>query len=911
MRRRLSVQRKAKSESDDISERYDSDLSYEDDRVEDSDSDQHLGDQACVGRKRGSREMAGLGGYLGKQPECAELGGGVGDEYGEMNVKQGSTGVSFGDPVLSGFSAHELRGLGLKLGNTTKYLFAAAVGVPVYTGAWLQACAAAGKWLDPGSKKHKSCGFVLRPGRKALAEDVSARILAGFRVYLHGDAAWRGVFATVVRHAGGLVLFSSRVQVVGVSWLAADSSKEGSAGHTTPPRTAAAAFRTHHPGFVLQLQPGGDGLGRGGSSSSSSSQAAVFERSVRLGEFVLVAPQLGEAHARVLQLLSLWQEVPSDGVPRLLCRGRRFYRPCETIFPMPEGQLFVSDHFEERVPLAAVLDKCEVVIAGSSSGASGGDVAAGGGDAESAGGVDGAADVWKCERMSFAGSGPQAGAPYVAAPYMPDYNAQSRGYGSVPAMPYAAMLPYGMSPIPAPQPYHAGLPADSSYDADAAALAQGLDSNLVLSPQQPHMMPPPMPGAPPQYYGQQRGGPGGYAGGPNAPPQYYGPPSGAHNHHGGRGQQQMGMQPHMRQPGGMGPATGGPGHHHHMGMNGHQTGFRGDMGHAMPGTEQPVTEESLATFFADCGTVMDCRICGDPNSAMRFAFIEFLEELGAQQALSKTGSILGTSQLRVLPSKTAIVPVNKELMPRSHEELERCSRTVYVANIDKKVEREDVRNFFEQLCGKVNKIRLLGDVAHSTRIAFIEFIQAEAAMAALNCSGALLGALPLRVSPSKTPVRGDREDKEGRQQGSRQQRPGSSGSKAAQSGSNGTTAAVPTPSPASNPESVDATEPFEQSDEQQETQQGAQQDGQPASPTSLRDADAAPSSEADQLAADDTAAFETVHADAVATAEEAGEEAAVEAAVAAQEVEGAPSAAAEHNDTAGSATAEPAAGSSI
>jgi hypothetical protein len=46
------------------------------------------------------------------------------------------------------------------------------------------------------------------------------------------------------------------------------------------------------------------------------------------------------------------------------------------------------------------------------------------------------------------------------------------------------------------------------------------------------------------------------------------------------------------------------------------------------------------------------------------------------QALNKTGCTLGTSQLRVLPSKTAIVPVNKELMPRSHEELERCSRWV-------------------------------------------------------------------------------------------------------------------------------------------------------------------------------------------------------------------------------------------
>jgi hypothetical protein len=28
---------------------------------------------------------------------------------------------------------------------------------------------------------------------------------------------------------------------------------------------------------------------------------------------------------------------------------------------------------------------------------------------------------------------------------------------------------------------------------------------------------------------------------------------------------------------------------------------------------------------------MDCRICGDPNSAMRFAFIEFMEEMGAQE----------------------------------------------------------------------------------------------------------------------------------------------------------------------------------------------------------------------------------------------------------------------------------------
>lgn len=41
--------------------------------------------------------------------------------------------------------------------------------------------------------------------------------------------------------------------------------------------------------------------------------------------------------------------------------------------------------------------------------------------------------------------------------------------------------------------------------------------------------------------------------------------------------------------------------------------------------------------------------------------------------------------------------------------------------------------------GPVAKLRLLGDASHTTRIAFVEFLHAEGASAALNCSGALLG----------------------------------------------------------------------------------------------------------------------------------------------------------------------------
>lgn len=171
--------------------------------------------------------------------------------------------------------------------------------------------------------------------------------------------------------------------------------------------------------------------------------------------------------------------------------------------------------------------------------------------------------------------------------------------------------------------------------------------------------------------------------------------------------------------------------------------------------DQLVTEEQLAALFTNCGQlqVVDCRVCGDPNSVLRFAFVEFIDEDSARRALSLSGTVLGFYPLRVLPSKTAILPVNPTFLPVSEDERELCARTIYCTNIDKKVSQADVKLFFETLCGPVSRLRLLGDYQHLTRISFVEFVYAESAMAALNCSGAILGSLPIRVSPSKTPVR--------------------------------------------------------------------------------------------------------------------------------------------------------------
>ncbi|KAE8721514.1 Polyadenylate-binding protein-interacting protein 10 [Hibiscus syriacus] len=169
--------------------------------------------------------------------------------------------------------------------------------------------------------------------------------------------------------------------------------------------------------------------------------------------------------------------------------------------------------------------------------------------------------------------------------------------------------------------------------------------------------------------------------------------------------------------------------------------------------DQKVTEEVLAGLFQSCGPIVDCRICSDPTSALHFAFIEFHNEEDAKAALKLSGTVLGFYPLKVMPSKTAIAPVNPTYLPKSDDEREMCSRTIYCANIHRKVTQAGIKLFFTSSCGEVRRLRLLKDSKHPTQSAFVEFTTAESATAALNFSGAVLESLPIRVAPSKTPVR--------------------------------------------------------------------------------------------------------------------------------------------------------------
>jgi hypothetical protein len=136
-----------------------------------------------------------------------------------------------------------------------------------------------------------------------------------------------------------------------VSWLlptaAGDTAASPHRSGAAAPSPLARSFRTHYSAFQLRLPPPATAAVADGAPSAAAAAAAAAgsgpfcrTRVVRLGDFVLVPPLPGDPGApRVVQLTSLWQETPADGVPRLLGRGTRFYHPSDTMFAIPGDQV--------------------------------------------------------------------------------------------------------------------------------------------------------------------------------------------------------------------------------------------------------------------------------------------------------------------------------------------------------------------------------------------------------------------------------------------------------------------------------------------------------------------------------------------------------------------------------------------
>ncbi|KAM0840396.1 hypothetical protein ACQ4PT_059693 [Festuca glaucescens] len=143
-------------------------------------------------------------------------------------------------------------------------------------------------------------------------------------------------------------------------------------------------------------------------------------------------------------------------------------------------------------------------------------------------------------------------------------------------------------------------------------------------------------------------------------------------------------------------------------------------------------------------SVVDCRLCGDPSSGFRFAFMEFLYQEEAFHALNLDGAIIGIFPLKVAPSRTAIMPIKHAFLPQSEEEKDRSSRTIYCTNIQKTVTPDELTDFCQLYFGPVSHVRLMGHDNHATKIAFVEFKEDSGAISALSSSGIYVKGLLIR-----------------------------------------------------------------------------------------------------------------------------------------------------------------------
>lgn len=189
------------------------------------------------------------------------------------------------------------------------------------------------------------------------------------------------------------------------------------------------------------------------------------------------------------------------------------------------------------------------------------------------------------------------------------------------------------------------------------------------------------------------------------------------------------------------------------GGGGDQTGGRKLFTVYVRNVHSEVTERELALAFAPCGPVVDCRLCTDPSGEARFAFVAFNSAASARAALGLSGATVGKQAVRVMPSRTSVIPVNPKLLPQTAEEVKRCARTVYVANLEASASDDELEAFFRDAAGAVSRLVTHVNPRNGSRMAFVEFETPEGARAALRCAGRVFGSRALRVGPSKTPLR--------------------------------------------------------------------------------------------------------------------------------------------------------------
>jgi nucleolin len=163
-------------------------------------------------------------------------------------------------------------------------------------------------------------------------------------------------------------------------------------------------------------------------------------------------------------------------------------------------------------------------------------------------------------------------------------------------------------------------------------------------------------------------------------------------------------------------------------------------------------ERDLRDFFHDCGEIESIRIPShhDTGRPRGIAFVDFVDNKGAERALEKDGQDLQGRSLKISPTKTARGDAaagyrNRDRSPPPSRRSNDC-KTVFVGNLSHDAEERDLSKAFEG-CGDIESIRIVldRDTGKARGFGYVEFTSKDAVESALKISGQDIAGRIVRV----------------------------------------------------------------------------------------------------------------------------------------------------------------------
>lgn len=163
-----------------------------------------------------------------------------------------------------------------------------------------------------------------------------------------------------------------------------------------------------------------------------------------------------------------------------------------------------------------------------------------------------------------------------------------------------------------------------------------------------------------------------------------------------------------------------------------------------------ISEMQIVEFISLSGKVVNYKFCGEETQETRYAFFEFATRQEALTCRAANGTLLGGYAIKCGESKVAL-QVQKAAVEvaAGNPMAEVVSRTVYIGNIDPAISENEMKSFFEDRCGPSCRTNMLEGNTGGYRYGFVEFVDRQSAIAALQLNGQQLGAGILKVAPSK------------------------------------------------------------------------------------------------------------------------------------------------------------------